>query len=282
MELKMQKTMFPQSISFNFDELKVEVTEKAELYKNMVYTEEAIAEAKTDRAKLNKFIKVLDDKKKEVKKQCLEPYNEFESQIKELIGIMSEPVMMIDSQVKSFEQKKKDEKLEAIIEYWESKNTFEWLKFDKILDPKWLNASTSMKKVQEDIEVRLEQVKQHINTLSYLPEFSFEAIEIYKDTLNVNLAISEGQRMADIQKRKLADADEKQKLHEEIQAKMAEMKGKPEPTVAKKETVETENETAFEYENGKTWLRFKALLSVEDAMALNKFFKDRNIKFEAI
>ena len=254
MELKMQETMFPQSISFNFDELKVEVTAKAELYKNMVYTEEAIAEAKTDRAKLNKFIKVLDDKKKEVKKQCLEPYNEFERQIKELIGIMSEPVMLIDSQVKSFEQKKKDEKLEMIIELWESKNTFEWLKLDKVLDPKWLNASTSMKKVQEDIEVRLEQVKQHINTLSYLPEFSFEAIEIYKDTLNVNLAISEGQRMAEIQKRKQAES---------------------EATVSK-------NETAYEYEDGKTWLRFKALLTDEDAMALNKFVKDRNIKFEAI
>ena len=124
-------------------------------------------------------------------------------------------------------------------------------------------------KVQEAITERLIQIEQHIVTLSSLNDFSFEAIELYKDSLDINSAISEGQRLADIQKRKFAEASEKQQIHEEIQAKIAELKG-----------VSTVSEPV--QEDGKTWLRFKALMSVEEAMALKRFFEDRNITFGAI
>lgn len=50
MELKMHDVQFPQVIEFNFEELKKEITDKAELYKNMVYTDDTIKEAKADKA----------------------------------------------------------------------------------------------------------------------------------------------------------------------------------------------------------------------------------------
>ena len=286
MELRMQEqeTLFPQRISFNYEELKVEITEKAELYKNMVYTDANIIEAKADRAKLNKFKEAIDQKRKEVKKQCLEPYNEFEKQIKELISIIDEPVKLIDGQVRAYEDKQKTEKAEKIRDLFESCDPVEWLTLDKILDPKWLNASVSMKRIQEVMTDRLRQIQQDVLTLSKLPEFSFEAIEIYKETLDINKAISEGQRLADIQKRKLADAEERKKMRAEINAKMAEMKDSPAPTVSKTEMVEPAEETTVA-ENAtaeKTWLRFKALMTVEDALALKDFFEKRNITFGAI
>ena len=75
-----------KQIDWNFEELKKEITEKAEMYDSLVYTDENIKEAKADRAKLNKFIKVLEDKRKDVKKMMLEPYTQFESQVKELVS----------------------------------------------------------------------------------------------------------------------------------------------------------------------------------------------------
>lgn len=107
MELKMHDVQFPEVIEFNFTELKQEITEKAALYKNMVYTDETIKEAKADKATLNKFITALEDKRKEVKKQCLQPYEDFEKQIRELVAIVDEPVQLINEQVKAYEDKKK-------------------------------------------------------------------------------------------------------------------------------------------------------------------------------
>lgn len=275
MELRMQETLFPPNISFNYEELKAEVTEKVELYKNMVYTDQNIMAAKADRAKLNKFKTAIDDKRKEVKKQCLEPYNEFERQVKELIAIVEEPVKLIDSQVKAYEDKQRIEKEAKIRAVFLENEPADWLTLDKIFDPKWLNASVSMKRIQEAIADRLRQIQQDIVTLSKLPDFTFEATEIYKETLDMNKAISEGQRLSDIQKRKAEKEAEQKQIRQEIQARLAENK----PTVSETEKVEPVVEDAA---TEKTWLRFKALMTVEDALALKDFFENRNIVFEKI
>ena len=106
-------------IDWNFEELKKEVTEKANMYKSLVYTDENIKEAKADRAALNKFSKALNDGKKDVKKMMLEPYSVFEGQVKELIAIVDEANANIDSQVKAYDQKKREEKLIKVEEIYD-------------------------------------------------------------------------------------------------------------------------------------------------------------------
>ena len=274
MELKMQEVQFPKVIEFNFEELKNEITDKAELYKNMVYTDDTIKEAKADKATLNKFIKVLEDKRKDVKKECLQPYEEFEKQIKELVAIVDEPVKLIDSQVKEFEEKKKAEKLDKIKEFWETTTHPDWLTCKMIFDQKWLNATTSMKKIHEAITERLERVALDLNTLESLPEFAFEAVETYKNTLDVNKAIAEGQRLADIQKRKqeaeAAEAEKQQAAQPEPQPE-----AKAENTPAQP-AVEPQTEAAA------SWIRFEACMTVDQAMKLKQFFDAERISFRAI
>ena len=107
MELRIEPITFPEVIKFNFDELKQEITDKVAMYNNLVYTEEQVKEAKTDRASLNKFVKALSDERIKIKKQCLQPYEEFEKRINELSAIVNEPISLIDKQVKEFEEKKK-------------------------------------------------------------------------------------------------------------------------------------------------------------------------------
>ena len=266
MELKVKELDFPKVIDFNFEELKSEITAKAALYKNMVYTDDSIKEAKADKAKLNKFITALEDKRKEVKKQCLQPYEAFEKQMKELVAIVNEPVQLIDEQVKAYEDKQKAEKLEQIKEYWESTEHPEWLMCQMIFDQRWLNTTFSMKKVQEAIDERLAQIAADVKTLESLQEYSFEAVEVYKQTLDMNRAIAEGQRLADIQKRK-AEAEAARQAEEE-------------KTVVETKTPPSTAE--MEVEPVKYWVKFEALLSVEEARELRAFLNQKGIDFRMI
>lgn len=282
MELKMHDVQFPQVIEFNFEELKKEITDKAELYKNMVYTDDTIKEAKADKATLNKFITALEDKRKDVKKQCLQPYEVFEKQIKELVAIVDEPVRLIDQQVKNYEEKKKADKLEKIKEFWESVEHPDWLTCNKIFDQKWLNATTSMKKVQESITERLKQICSDMDTLNSLPEFAFEAVEEYKQSLDVNRAIAEGQRLADIQRRK-QEAEAAKAAEEEKKAAEAEKQqpAQPDPVVTEEKTPPQPVEEP-QTEAAASWIRFEACMTVDQAMKLKQFFETEGISFRAI
>jgi len=210
------------------------------------------------------------------------PFNEFKGQINEIIKIIDKPVAVIDKQVKEAEEKKKADKLAAISGYWKScEKPFE-IKLEKVLDQKWLNSSVSLKSIYGAIDVLLEGITKDLATIQNLPEFSFEAVEVYKTTLDLGKAIQEGQRLADIQKRK-AEA-ERQKAEAEMAKHMnppVEECNKDLNTCADCEEAPCELTPPVEVP-AKQWVSFKALLSVEDATALKEFFESRNIQFDAI
>lgn len=282
MELKMQEVQFPQVIQFNFAELKEEITAKAELYKNMVYTEDTIKEAKADKASLNKFIKVLEDKRKDVKKQCFQPYEDFEKQIKELVAIVNEPVQLIDSQVKAYDEKRKAEKLDQIKAIWEESDHPEWLSCNMIFDNRWLNVTFSLKQVQDAITERLTQINTELTTLNSLTEFAFEAVEVYKNTLDVNRAIAEGQRLADIQKRKQEEAMRKaaaEAAEKEAEIRQAEIEPEVITPAEPVAMIEPDPEPA---DASATWIRFEACMTTEQAYKLKHFFEEEGIQFRPI
>ena len=72
---------FLQHIDWNMDEIKAQVQTIMTAYTNVVYTDETMKSAKDDRATLNKFRKAIEDRRKEVKNKCLEPYNRFEAEV---------------------------------------------------------------------------------------------------------------------------------------------------------------------------------------------------------
>lgn len=259
------KDGFVKEITWNHEEIKREVAERTKHYATMVYTEDEIKFAKADRAKLRKFVDALETKRKEIKKQCLAPYEAFEKQMKEIVAIVNEPISLIDRQVKEYEEIQKAEKRDAIEAYWislsEDAKIPEGISLAQIFNEKWLNASVSLKAVCSEIDARLEQIEKDLATLAVMPEFAFEATEVYKHTLDLNKAIAEGKYLAELQKRKA-----------EMEAAVNHESSKPSEPV--KETV-TVDQT-------RTWISFRAYLSTDDAMALKEFFNARNIKFEAI
>lgn len=281
MELKIKQVTFPEVIEFNFDELKQEITTRTSAYVNLIYDDNQMKEAKKDVANLRKFTKALSDERIKVKKDLLKPYEDFEKKINELTGIVNAAINNIDSQIKQTEEQKKQEKITAIERYFEENCHIDWLKFNQIFDPRWANASVSLKSVCEAINATIEQIKKDLASLSNLPEFAFEAIEVYKSTLDMNKAISEGMRLAEIQKRK-AEA-------ERLRAEREEAK-KQEETFATNVVVNAKIPNGEEIPIGnvkvevpaRQWISFKALLNVEEAKALREFFESRDILFDAI
>lgn len=283
MELRINTWKSPEVIDFNFEELKEEITNKSALYKNMVYTDETIKDAKSDRALLNKFKTALEDKRKEVKKQCLEPYNQFEKQIKELVAIIDEPVKLIGEQITEFEDREKAEKHEQITKLFDKAGFQSFVTLEQIYDPKWLNKSVSLKSIEEELTNTVYRIGHDVTTINSLKEYSFEALEHYKKTLDLAGAIAEGQRLADIQKRKL-EHEAELKAREELAKKQAEERAKAETEANLHEELEevAEEEPQQAVEVKRQWIKFVALLSKDDALALKEFCDKRGIEIKSV
>lgn len=285
MELRVNDVAIPEKISFNYEELKAELTEKVAFYETLVYTDDQVKDAKADRATLNKLKKTLNDERIRREKEYMQPFNEFKAQVNEIIGIIDKPIAVIDKQVKEFEDQKKANKQKDIEELFASIGFQSFVTLDKIQDPKWLNASVSMKSIEEQMRARMYQIGDDVFTLSQLPEFGFEATEVYKQTLDINKAIKEAQRMAEIAKAK-AEAEAKKKAAEESRKAEEERKAKEikeeqtvphEQAVTPQEPVQSADST-----QERMVVRFEVLLTTEDAYALKEFFKSRSIEFKAI
>lgn len=296
MELKINEIMIPERIDFNFEELKEELSEQVEKYRNLVYTDDQIKLCKADKANLNRLKKALNEERIRRKKEYLKPFEEFEGKVNEIIKIIDEPLQLIDKQVKEFEEKKKADKRTEIGAYWETTEHPEWLVLSKIFDERWLNATYTMKQIQADITGWINRVNSELETLEQLDSFSFEAIDVYKRSLDMNQAIAEGKRLSDIQKRKEEEARRKAELleaqkkieeetrWEEMQKAGSELaEGFSEGLKEEAEEIDAKAEKAEETaQSASMWLNFSALLTINQALKLKKFFEDNNIEFKKI
>lgn len=272
MELKIlspQEGGFVKEIQWNNEELKAEISEKMQDYKNLVFTEETIKEAKKDRANLNKLKNAFEDERKRIKKLCMAPYDEFEKQVKELVALIDEPIRLIDNQIKEVEEKRRDEKRKEIEALFPTIGFQAFVTLDMIWDEKWLNATVSMAKVEEQMKSRMYQIGDDVFTIHGLPEFSFEAMEVYKKTLDLTKAIQEGQRLSEIQKRKAAYEEEQRKKEEAAKQAAIQPVNKPEP-----------DQSEVKEENGELLqLDFRVWGTREQIMGLRQYMIDNKIRF---
>lgn len=275
MELKINEVVLPAPITFNYEELKSELLHKVSVYETMVYTEDQVKEAKADRAALNRLKKALNDERIRQEKEYMQPFNTFKAQIAELVKIIDNSVSVVDKQVKEFDEKKKAEKLDAILEYFgialAAKLPSIPLNHRLVVDDKWLNASVSMKSIQEAIDAKLDQVAKDLAVIASLPSYAFEARECYVDTLDLARAVSEAHRLQEQAEKKAAWEAEQQKRKEEAAA-------------IKPSQVMTNINDPDDIENppSRKWIGFQALLSADEAKALGAWLRNNGIRYKAI
>ncbi len=271
MELKVSEIQQIQPVNFNFEELKKELIEKSKYYKTIVYTDENISIAKQDRTNLHKLVNAINDEKIRIKKEIMKPYLPFEVQCKELMEIVKDATENIDMQIKDFEQKKKDEKLLEITNYFGEKVGIykDLINFDLIFNERWLNITYDMKQIQEDIDHIIAKTKNDLMTIDSIvknEETNAQTRDFYFRNINNPSVLGESLNEA--------------KRIEAIKSNLAEMKKQQEEAEKAKQTIipkQEQQETEKIYE-----LCFKTYLTKEQMFKLKEFFVENNIKYEKI
>lgn len=205
---------FVQEIVWNADEIATEVAAKVGYYKNLVYTEDQVTEAKKDRAQLNKFISALKAKDREIKELCLKPYEVFHSKMLKIISLVEEPARLIDTQVKEFEDKQKKEKEAEIRNLFDSKGFQPWVTPERIWNPKWLNKSYSLKQIDADLTTIQHKIGEDILLINGQKEGMQAALSEYKRTMDVTAAMAAAQRYMEV---KRAEEELKKQIEEQKQ-----------------------------------------------------------------
>ena len=259
MELRVSEYQLPEAISFNFDELKTELTVKTDQYARIVYTDENIKAAKEDRADLNRLKKALNDERIRRQKEYMKPFDDFKGKIDEIIAIIDKPVMAIDKQIKEYEAIKQDEKKMKIEGMFKDMLFPEFVNLEQIWNPKWLNATCSMKQIEEELLAQKSRIFSECQTVATLPSYSHEAVHFYQKTLSIEQTLA-----------KVRELSEVDKVRNEKKA--------PEP--------EEPHPIPFDpddmVDEPKIWVAFEAYLSTGTAAKLKKFFEDNNIEFKPV
>ena len=217
------------SIETNSEEIKAALAAKMEEYKGMVFTAESQPEAKRTVASLRKLKKAMSDRRIEIKKKFMEPYTNFEAQVKELDKLIDEPIDFISGQIEEFERRRVEAKKAMICEIYtgimaEHGTVMEYLPLDRIYDSRWENSTTTQKAITEAITAHVEHVEKDLDTIRAMEsEFEDKGLAKYRATLELSDAIT---AMNQYQKQKeeilRRQADEEQRKAEEEARRAAE------------------------------------------------------------
>lgn len=194
-ELQIIVNQEPGVISTNFEDIKAELSARMEVYKEMEVTEENKPERKKDIATLRKMIKAVNDRRIGVKKECLKPYEVYEKQSTELVGIINEPIGILDSQVKEFEDKQRLQKIEDIkTAFCEIMEGYPTLCNDigiiEIYDNRWENATASMKSIRDEMTAKLNTIRDNVALISSMvSDKTEEALRLFWGDLDVAKAM---------------------------------------------------------------------------------------------
>ena len=184
------------SIETNFEEIKAALAAGLEEYKGMVFTAESQPKAKKTVASLRKLKNAMNDRRIEIKKKFMEPYTNFEAQVKELDKLIDEPIDFISGQIEEFERRRVEAKKAMICEIYtgimaEHGTVMEYLPLDRIYDSRWENSTTTQKAITEAITAHVEHVEKDLDTIRAMEsEFEDKGLAKYKATLELSDAIT--------------------------------------------------------------------------------------------
>lgn len=277
-------------IEFNYDELAENLEENLKKYQGLTFTESTAKDCRATITELNKGKKLVDDYRKKIKKQLSEPIKEFEADCKKLDAKFNEVISPLKEQADKFEEKRKNEKekevnklvMQSIEEHGYDVDFQQLIEFD----PKWLNKSTPMKSIQEDIEAQIEQVKlqqqqeklgkdlikSHVELMNAKNEV--ELLETSYVHLAGNTETDEIKRLIEQDAETLV---KRRKEQERLERERKEQEREKELAAAKEETKQVEQNREDEqlfYEV------YKVTATESQLDALENFMRDEGIQFD--
>lgn len=279
LSLEVQKRPANEAIVSNIDEM-VKLIPAIEAKKGVVVDEKNFKDfvkAKTGMVPLYRsYAKKLETERKAVKKAYIEPYQEFEAKVNKVVKALNDTASVVAENVDVFVQKQKEalrkERQAAIGQLKEvliSRKMISKKYADQfVFDEKWLNASTSKKKFEEQVEAQfnalmekekndklnLEMIEKTITNACLIANVDEKLIsrEKYQNLLNTEGLPKVTEMITDevdnIKKQSQAVAQQKeaelqhQKEEFEKKQKEAEIQHQKELEEAKKQAIHSANE----------------------------------------
>lgn len=232
-ELQVVVQQKPGVIQWNFQDLKDALESGLKVYQNMVYDDDSIKDARKDVANLRKLRKAVEEKRKEIKDKCLEPYALIEQQAKELTGLIDKPISTINDRIQEYETARKAKCRKKILEYM--KKVFEGIPEDiadkaksRLYDDRWENATAKEKEWKDVIDNRRAVIASELDVIQKTTEEEF--LEDAMNAYRVNLLLADAtnkvyelrQQKERILKRQQEEAERKRREAEQKAAEAAE------------------------------------------------------------
>ena len=294
LELVVTDEALLKEVTFNYEQLKNALSARLKKYKELVVTENAINEAKADRAGLNKLETMLKDKQKEIQQKLL---GGFDTKLKELRGMVSEASGSIDAQVKAFEQKEKDEKKNKIAELYKARigELKDVLLFSQLFDERYLNKGFTLKAIGDELADKIDTARKDLSVIDQL-KVDAEIVTAVKDyylrTLDLSGALAEKTRLEE-QKAKLAELKAKQeaekarqetagiaaKARADIQNAIA---GKPEPVQELGTAVQGAIQEAADFARDAKETQYSIWLTKDNRLELEAWLSGKSFRFERV
>lgn len=125
----------------------------------------------------------------------LQPYEVFESQVKEIVNIVREADAEVRKQVRyleEFERLQKESEIEELFNKRKKqyKKLNEFVKLDQFLQPKHLNKTTSISAVEKEMIDWFEKINKDIEVIQAL-DHANEVLSVYIGTYELAKAISQ-------------------------------------------------------------------------------------------
>ena len=259
-------------------EMSVEIDNEVNAALSLDCTENSKQEVKKARANINKIKTELEERRKNIKQQILEPYYQFEDAYNNLIKEKLEGADdTLKSRITEIEDKQKQEKENNILEYFNE--YLESLHLLGIVQWEQMNIkiglSDSEKKLREQVKSKLDNISNDLKLI---------ALELYKN----DILLEYKQNGFDFAKAKLTIVNrmnEIQKLQEKIHEKeeLEEQDKAIEEKVDKEIVVPVEIvENSVDNSTPILTASFKVYGTLEQIKSLRQFMVDNDIKFESI
>lgn len=191
-------------LSFDIKVFYTKIIEEAKSYQGLIFTEETIGDAKKILAEARKH-------REEYNKQRIDlcrPYTDAISNVKKIVDEALEisfgvAIKEIQDQIDEVENNRIKERENYINETYKRIFGNSQIPLRKIYDKKWLNKTTSVKKILSEIQQKYLKISNDEQTLRTLADGPFltDVLDTFYDTLSLNDAISKLQKLKEIEKK---------------------------------------------------------------------------------
>lgn len=261
-------------------QIKQQVAERVETVTSLVVTEDTVKAVKKARTELNAEFKAWEEKRKEVKKAVITPYEKFEEVYNDCISNSYKTAdKLLKQRIDEVENELKAKKAAEVQSYFEEYLASKGIDFVTYAQA-GLNVtlSASLKSLKEQAAAFVDRIESDLKLIETFTDLKAEILVEYKKSLNVSDAITGVKARAKaVQEEQARQESEAEKRAAEAQRVEAIKAAIPEAPAAVEAPTE---QAAAPAPEKKFCIRFTVKGTKEQLIALKKFLNEGEYEYE--